>query len=66
MPLRRTDGKGGFARSQPNARQHRGCRHGDILATNFARLMTGDTVYIDKGYHVVSSRQWFGLPYRAA
>jgi enoyl-[acyl-carrier protein] reductase I len=37
-----------------------------FLATNFARLMTGDTVYIDKGYHVVSSRQWFGLPYRAA
>jgi enoyl-[acyl-carrier protein] reductase I len=25
-----------------------------FLATDFARLMTGDTVYIDGGYHVVS------------
>ena len=25
-----------------------------FLATDYARLMTGDTVYIDGGYHVVS------------
>ena len=50
-----TTAKGGFARSQPNARQHRGCRHGHGVPRH--RLCQADYrrhhVY-NGGDHVVS------------
>jgi enoyl-[acyl-carrier protein] reductase I len=42
------------SRSGEKSSQHRGCRHGDTaLATDYAKLITGETVYVDGGYHIV-------------